>query len=129
MTGVLVQTVDGIFELDLEDGELVPSSEDVSAARVETGLPRVVASAAAGSTVVAIVEHRPPLLVSHDAGRTWREAGRGLPAGFAVAISDDEPDLVVYAGRNRLFISRDGGRFWEAIAGELPDIEAVAFAG
>jgi hypothetical protein len=129
VTSVLVQTVDGVFELDLEDGELVPSSEDVTPARTETGLPRVVAAAAAGSTVVAVVEHRPPLLVSHDAGLTWRESGRGLPAGFAVAISDDEPDLVVYAGRNRLFLSRDGGRFWESLGVELPDIEAVAFAG
>ena len=129
MTSVLVQTVDGVFELDLDDGELVPSSEEVPPAHAETGLPRVVAAAAAGSTVVAVVEHRPPLLVSYDAGRTWREAGRGLPVGFAVAVNNDEPDLVVFAGRNRLFLSRDGGRFWEAIAGELPDIEAVAFAG
>ncbi len=129
MTSVLVQTVDGTFELDLEEGELLPSSEDVTPVRTETGLPRVVAAAAAGSTVVAVVDHRPPLLVSHDAGLTWRESGRGLPAGFAVAISDDEPDLVVYAGRNRLFLSRDGGRFWESLGVELPDIEAVAFAG
>lgn len=127
MTSVLVQTVDGTFELDLEEGELLPSSEDVTPVRTETGLPRVVAAAAAGSTVVAVVDHRPPLLVSHDAGLTWRESGRGLPAGFAVAISDDEPDLVVYAGRNRLFLSRDGGRFWESLGVELPDIEAVAF--
>ena len=128
MTSVLVQTVDGVFELDLEDGELVPSSEDVTPARTETGLPRVVAAAAAGSTVVAVVAHKPPLLVSHDAGNTWREAGRGLPPGFAVAISEDEPDLVIFAGRNRLFLSRDGGRFWESLGVELPDIEAVAFA-
>ena len=55
--------------------------------------------------------------------------GAGCRLGFAVAISEDEPDLVVFAGRNRLFLSRDGGRFWEALAVELPDIEAVAFAG
>ena len=65
--------------------------------------------------------------MSHDAGSTWREAGRGLPPGFAVAISEEEPDLVIFAGRNRLFLSRDGGRFWESLGVELPDIEAVAF--
>ena len=31
------------------------------------------------------------MLVSHDAGTTWRESGRGLPPGTAVAIADCEP--------------------------------------
>src|SRR4051812_48361169 len=68
----------------------------------------------------------PPLLVSHDAGTTWQESGRGLPAGRAVAIADDDPDLVVYAARNRLYVSRNGGLFWTALAVELPEISAVA---
>ena len=37
------------------------------------------------------------MLVSHDAGTTWRESGRGLPPGAAVAIADWDPDLLVYA--------------------------------
>ena len=94
----------------------------------EVALPRVVATAAAGSTVVAVVDRRPPLAVSHDAGLTWREAGGGLPAGRAVAISDDNPDLVLYAARNRLYLSTDGARFWRALTPELPEIQAVAFA-
>src|SRR5581483_3233435 len=89
-------------------------------------LPRVVAAAAAGSTVVAVVDLRPPLVVSHDGGRTWRESGRGLPRGAAVAVSQDDPDLVLYAARNRLYLSRDGGRFWQALALELPEITALA---
>ena len=67
----------------------------------------------------------PPLAVSHDAGVTWRESGRGLPPGRAVAVSADDPDLVLYATRNRLYVSRDGGRFWHGLALELPEIEAV----
>ena len=63
-------------------------------------------------------------LVSHDAGSTWRESGRGLPPGRAVAIADDDPDLLVYAARNRLYVSRNGGVFWSALAVELPEIEA-----
>jgi hypothetical protein len=65
------------------------------------------------------------MLVSHDAGRTWRESGRGLPTGRAVAIAPDDPDLIVFAARNRLFVSGDGGRFWRALAGELPEIESL----
>ena len=89
-------------------------------------LPRVVAAAAAGSTVVAVVDASPPLLVSHDAGTTWRDSGRGLPAGRAVAISTGDPDVVVFAARNRLYLSRNGGVFWTALTLELPEIEALA---
>ena len=127
LTRVLAQTIEGVFELDVEEGVVRASIEDLHVTAIDTGLPRVVAAAAAGSTVVAVVARKPPLFVSHDAGRTWRESGRGLPTGFAVAINEDEPDMVVFAGRNRLFLSRDGGRFWESLAPELPDIEAVAF--
>ena len=90
-------------------------------------LPRVVASAQSGATIVAIVDRRPPLAISHDAGETWREAGGGLPAGFAVAIADDEPDRMLYAARNRLYVSANGGVFWRGLTLELPDIVSVAW--
>ena len=122
------RTVDGVFVVDLETEELLDVEADVSdAARPAVELPRVVAAAASGSTVVAVVDRRPPLAVSHDAGRTWHEAGGGLAAGFAVAIDDDNPDRILYAARNRLYLSEDGGTFWRALAPELPAIEAVAF--
>ncbi len=121
-------TADGVYLVDLDEEELTgfeagerlpPSSE------VDVPLPRLVASAASGSTVVAVVDRRPPLAVSHDAGITWHEAGGGLPAGRLVAIAADDPDLIVYAARNRLYVSRDGGRFWHALVAELPAIEAL----
>jgi hypothetical protein len=125
---VAARTAAGVFVVDLELEELLDVDVDVvEASRPRVELPRVVAAAASGSTVVAVVDRRPPLAVSHDAGRTWRESGGGLPAGVAVAIDDDNPDRVVYAARNRLYVSEDGGRFWRALAPELPAIEAVAF--
>ena len=123
---VLVATVSGSFAVDLETDEVEPWRGDVSPpAAPALNLPRVVAAAAAGSTVAAIVDAKPPLLVSHDTGSTWRESGRGLPPGRAVAISDDDPDLLVYAGRNLLYVSRNGGVFWIALALELPEIERL----
>ncbi len=125
---VAALTTDGVFVIDLETEELLDSDADVPVVEPPSvELPRVVAAASAGSTVVAVVDRRPPLAVSHDAGRTWREAGGGLPAGFAVAIDEDDPDRVLYAARNRLYVSEDGGRFWRALAPELPAIEAVTF--
>ena len=124
-----MQTIDGVFEVDLDEEVVLGLVDgDVRPQLVEVSLPLLVAAAATGSTVVAVVERRPPLVVSNDAGRTWRESGGGLPAGRAVAVADDDPDLMLYAARNRLYLSEDGGRFWRALVVELPEIEAVAFA-
>ena len=123
----VVTTVAGVFAVDLEtgeaepwDGALEPSPELV------LNLPRVVAAASAGPTVVAVVDAKPPLLISYDAGSTWRQSGRGLPAGRAVAVAPDNPDVAVYAARNRLYVTRDGGVFWTALDAELPEIRAVS---
>lgn len=122
----LVQTVDGVFEVDLAEEEVLGSVEgEIRPERLEIALPLFVAGAATGSTVVAVVDRRPPLVVSNDAGRTWRESGGGLPPGRAVAVADDDPDLMLYAARNRLYLSEDGGRFWRALVVELPEIQAV----
>jgi len=121
-----VATGDGSFAVDLETEEVEPWDGDVEAAAApDLNLPRVVAAAAAGSTIVAVVDARPPLVVSHDAGSTWRASGRGLPQGQAVAISGSDPDTIVFAARNRLYVSRNGGVFWTALAVELPEIRAV----
>ena len=125
----LVSTVAGTFAVDLETDEVEPAEPFVPAAVPMLNLPRVIAAAAAGSTVVAVVDIRPPLVVSYDAGATWNESGRGLPAGRAVAISTESPDTMVYAARNRLYVSRNGGVFWEALALELPEIKAVSLTG
>jgi hypothetical protein len=123
----LVATAGGAFAVDLETEELEPWDGDVAAAPPPVlNLPRVVAAAAVGATVVAVVDAKPPLLVSRDSGTTWRESGRGLPAGYAVAIAEQDPDVLVFAARNRLYVSRNGGVFWTALAAELPEIRAVA---
>lgn len=125
----LAVTAHGTYAVDVETDELVgPSDEEVATHDPSTGLPRVVAADAVGATVVALVDARPPLLVSYDAGATWRDAGGGLPTGRDVAIHPDNPDVVLYGARNRLFLSRDGGRFWSALSPELPEIERVAWA-
>ena len=125
-----VETADGVFEIDLDEEELLDFTAGERLERPPTpklSLPLVVAVAAVGATVVAIVDRRPPLAVSHDAGGTWREKGGGLPRGVAVAIDEDDPDIVLFAARNRLFLSRDGGRFWRALTLELPEILVVEF--
>ena len=123
---VVVDTEAGTFAVDLDEKELEPWDGDVSPPPEPIlNLPRVVAAAASASMVIAVVDAKPPILVSHDAGVTWRESGRGLPAGRAVAIAEDDPDLAVYAARNRLYVTRDGGVFWTALAVELPEIASV----
>jgi hypothetical protein len=43
-----------------------------------------------------------------------------------VAIAEGDPDLLVFAARNRLYLSRDGGVFWSSLPAELPAVVALA---
>ena len=122
-----VRTSDGTFAVDLEMEDVTGDADEFEPVTIAVELPRVVAAAVAGSTVVAVVDRRPPLAISNDAGRTWREAGGGLPPGFAIAVHEDNPDVMLYAARNRLYLSENGGIFWRALVPELPDIDAVQF--
>jgi hypothetical protein len=123
-----VGTVAGVFLVDVEAEDLLGEGTEVPVTeRPEVALPRVVAAARSGSTVVAVVERRPPIMLSNDGGATWREAGGGLPPGFAVAVAEDDPDRMLYAARNRLYLSLNGGVFWRALLFELPDVLAVGW--
>lgn len=127
-----VLTADGVFLVDLDDGSVLGPAASAGfdpppAPAAKPFLPRLVAASGSGSTVVAVVATRPPLAVSHDAGRTWRASGRGLPPGRAVAVSAENPDHVLFASDERLYVSIDGGRFWRALDAELPEIENVAW--
>jgi hypothetical protein len=122
------QTVDGVLLVDAESEELLGSGTELPAVEPpHVELPRVVAAAQSGATIVAVVERRPPLAISRDNGSTWTEAGGGLPAGFAVAVAEDDPDRMLYAARNRLYLSINGGVFWRSLPFELPDVLAVAW--
>jgi len=121
-------TVAGVFLVDVEAEELLGDGTEVPAAeRPEVSLPRVVAAARSGAVVAAVVERRPPLMLSSDGGLTWREAGGGLPPGFAIAIAEDDPDRMLYAARNRLYVSTNGGVFWRSLPFELPDIGSITW--
>jgi hypothetical protein len=123
-----VQTVAGVLLVDAETEELLGAGTELPPLdRPSVELPRVVAAAQSGPTIVAVVERRPPLMISRDGGSTWTEAGGGLPAGFAVAVAEDEPDRMLYAARHRLYLSTNGGIFWRALAFELPDIEGITW--
>jgi hypothetical protein len=125
----LVRTVEGVLRVDVDAEEILgETDEPVDQERVELDLPRVVSASAAGATVVAVVDRRPPLVVSRDTGLTWTESGGGLPPGYDVAVDPSDPDRILFAARNRLYLSTDGGRFWRSLAPELPDVEAVAWA-
>ena len=122
----IVLTVDGTFAVDIDTEEVTTRDGPTSSPEeIVLNLPRLVAAAATGASLLAVVDAKPPLLDSYDAAATWRATGHGLPPGRAVALADENPDVALYATRNRLYVSRDGGRFWAALAVELPEIETV----
>ena len=123
-----VQTVDGVVLVDVEEEVVLGAGGRASGdRRSERRASRLVAAARAGATIAVVVDRRPPLAISRDGGATWQEAGGGLPAGFAIAIAEDDPDRMLYAGRNRLYVSANGGVFWRGLTLELRDIVAVAW--
>ncbi len=124
-----IETADGVVVVDLDEDEIVELDADLTITRpdVTLTLPLLVAADRNGATIVALVARRPPLVISHDGGSTWREAGAGLPPGHAIAIAPAHPDRMLYASRSRLHVSRDGGRFWEALTTEFHEITAVAW--
>ena len=125
----LVATSLGTVLVDLESGETeFVDDEPPAAAALHLSLPLVVAAAETGARTVAVVARRPPLVISDDAGQTWRESGGGLPSGAAIAIHPGDPDLLLVASESRLFVSEDGGLFWRALEPELIGIIALAFS-
>ncbi len=124
----LAETALGLVGIDLETEEAELLGEGtLTHDTPRVSLPLLVDADRHGSRIVAVVERRPPLVVSDDAGITWREAGGGLPRGCAVAISPEHPDHIVFATASRLYLSEDGGRFWRSLAPELIDVVAVAW--
>jgi hypothetical protein len=116
----------GYWAVDLETEEVEPATAPLTEPEVTVPqLPRVLDADASGSTVLALVDAKPPLLVSHDAGLTWNESGRGLPSGVAVSVSKDDPDVAAYATHDRLYVTLDGGRFWRRLEPELENVEDV----
>jgi hypothetical protein len=138
MSVALVECEDALYTIELgaaadddllssrEPGQVLPPRPRPADLAPAWALSLLVDLDANGPTVVLALDRRPPLLVSHDGGASWSERGSGLPKGRAVAIGDN-PDDVLYAGRNRLYLSRDGARFWRAVGIELPEIAAVAW--
>jgi hypothetical protein len=127
---VAVETREGVYTIDTETEaviDFVAGAELSETQPPRVALPLLVAAAAEGSTVVAVLDRRPPIAVSHDAGSSWREAGGGLPPGRAVAIAEGDPDRILYAAAHRVYVSQDGGRFWRGLEPELPEIVRVAW--
>src|SRR5256714_13020149 len=127
---VAVETGEGVYTVDAETDQVVdfvPGAEISETPQPRVELPLLIAAAAEGSTVVAVLDRRPPLAVSHDAGSSWREAGGGLPPGRGIAIAQNDPDRMLYAATHRGYVSRDGGRFWRALEPEPPEIRRGAW--
>ena len=119
----------GCVLVDIETGEAeLVDDEPPTGGTAGVSLPLLIAADQSGGRVVAIVERRPPLVLSDDGGQTWDEAGGGLPAGTAVAIHPEDHDLLLFTSESRIFVSENGGRFWRALDLELIGITAVAFS-
>ena len=77
---------------------------------------------------LAIDRHRlndfsPRAYVTHDAGKSWREIGHGLPDGAYIKVVREDPRQpgLLYAGTSRgVHVSFDDGENWQSLQLNLP---------
>jgi hypothetical protein len=127
---LLIECALGVVQLDVDEEftELMDGLDLAATPDLGLALPLLLSADRHGSRIVAVVDRRPPLVLSDDAGATWREAGGGLPPGRAVAISRDHPDVIAFVSESRVYVSENGGLFWRALSTELPGISRVAWS-
>ena len=68
-------------------------------------------------------DYRPRAFVTHDAGKSWREIGHGLPDGAYVNVVREDPARpgLLYAGTSRgVHVSFDDGEHWQSLQLGLP---------
>ncbi len=117
---------DGTESVDARPGATMPPRERDPSLAPAWARSLLVDVDASGSTVVLLLDRRPPVLASYDGGASWRERAAGVPIGVAIALGDN-PDQVVMATSNRLYVSFDGGQFWSSLTTELDGITAVCW--
>ena len=100
---------------------MLESDAAVDHERLDLALPRLVAAAAGGATIVA--PRRPAAAAPRLAGRRrhLEEAGAGLPAGYDGDRPRRPRPRPLRGPQSRPPL--DGGRFWRALEPEFPDIE------
>ena len=125
---VWVGTNNGLLYLTADGGEnwsnvTPPGLEDWSK------ISLIDASASDPDTAyIAIDRHRlndfsPRAYVTHDAGKSWREIGHGLPDGAYLKVIREDPAVVglLYAGTSRgVHLSFDDGESWQSLQLDLP---------
>jgi len=82
----------------------------------------------AGTAYAAVDRHRmdelgPHVYVTHDFGKTWREANAGLPSDAWVAVVRQDPVKagLLFAGTSRgVYVSFDDGEGWQPLQLNLP---------
>ncbi|MEP7184510.1 MAG: hypothetical protein ABI767_01625 [Rhodanobacter sp.] len=80
------------------------------------------------SAYVAVDRHqvddfKPYIYITHDAGKHWRLAARGIPEGDYVRVVRADPARkgLLYAGTEQgIFVSFDDGHAWQSLQGNLP---------
>jgi len=117
---------DGTEAVDPRPGATMPARERNESLAPSWARSSLVDVDASGSTIVLLLNRRPPVLASYDAGGSWRERAGGVPIGVAIAVADN-PDHVVMATESRLFVSLDGGQFWHSLETELDEITELCW--
>lgn len=73
--------------------------------------------------------HHEGLMVSYDAGETWRDAALAGVDAMQLAMPSAAPERRYAAGHDVFYMSTDGGQSWREQMNDLPGLDLHAFAG
>jgi photosystem II stability/assembly factor-like uncharacterized protein len=125
---IWIGTDDGLIQLTNDDGK---TWQNVTPPAM-TAWSKVVMIEASHSNVneayAAVERHQledyqPHIYRTRDAGKTWTEVTRGLPAGVYVQTVKEDPERpgLLFAGTERsVFVSFDDGDHWQSLRLNLP---------
>jgi photosystem II stability/assembly factor-like uncharacterized protein len=84
----------------------------------------LVAIPGSADILAAVIDGR--AMISHDGGRTWRDAGLGDPAAPVDTIATDasQPRRIWATAGSRIVVSDDLGSGWHSIGRSLPEARA-----
>ncbi|HVA90075.1 MAG TPA: hypothetical protein VNL71_09545 [Chloroflexota bacterium] len=86
----------------------------------------------AQSALAAIFGIAPPVLVSHDGGRTWKDGSQGLPDTLptvAMLHVDTTPATIILSTMGDGVWERAAGGIWREISAGLPERHAMPLVG
>jgi len=126
---LLAGTINGIFRLDEKAEKWIDTSEGIIKKNIISisATPdggTIFAGSGAYAVQKGFFQDIPSLYKSVDNGRTWENAGSGLPEGllvYSITVNPLKPERIYLGTSHGVYRSTDGGNKWSGMEDGLPE--------